>query len=443
MPGRQLDVGDLINRQRFSAPQWRILILCFLIVLCDGFDTAAIGYIAPAVIRDWGVARSQLGPVMSAALWGLAAGAMLAGPLADRVGRKRVLMGAVLLFGAMSLAASRAPDLSALAWLRFATGLGLGAAMANAVTLMSEYSPEPRRAFIVSAMFCGFPLGAACGGLLASWLVPHAGWRSVLLVGGVAPLLLLPAMWLLLPESLRFLLLREGGEAAARRILLRLLPGVSLRDGDSLVLREGDKSRGLRLVWSASYRTGTLLLAAAYFMGLLIFYLLTSWLPILISDSGMDLSRAALLTALFPFGGLLGSTLTGWLMDRYDGHRVLAAAYLLTGLLVFAIGQSLASHGWLALAICLAGIAMNGAQASMPSLAAGYYPTAGRASGVAWMMGIGRFGGIAGAMLGAVLLKQQLSLPWFFALLSLPALLAAAALLLKRRAVAQPGRAWA
>ncbi|WP_031296235.1 MFS transporter, partial [Pseudogulbenkiania ferrooxidans] len=177
MSARQLDVGELINRERFSARQWRILILCFLIVLCDGFDTAAIGYIAPAVIRDWGVARTQLGPVMSAALWGLAAGALLAGPLADRIGRKRVLLGAVSLFGAMSVAAAGAADLSALAWLRFATGLGLGAAMANAVTLMSEYSPEPRRAFIVSAMFCGFPLGAACGGLLASWLVPHSGWR--------------------------------------------------------------------------------------------------------------------------------------------------------------------------------------------------------------------------------------------------------------------------
>ncbi|MFB9156219.1 MFS transporter [Chromobacterium violaceum] len=442
MSARQLDVGDLINRQRFSARQWRILMLCFLIVLCDGFDTAAIGYIAPAVIRDWGVARTQLGPVMSAALWGLAAGALLAGPLADRIGRKRVLLGAVLLFGAMSVATSAAADLAALAWLRFATGLGLGAAMANAVTLMSEYSPEPRRAFIVSAMFCGFPLGAACGGLLASWLVPHAGWRSVLLLGGVAPLLLLPAMWLLLPESLRFLLLR-GGEGEARRILKRLLPGARLGDGDRLVLREADRTPGLRLVWSADYRTGTLLLAAAYFMGLLIFYLLTSWLPILISDSGMDLRQAALLTALFPFGGLLGSTLTGWLMDRYDAHRVLALAYLLTGALVFCIGQALDNHGLLALTICLAGIAMNGAQASMPSLAAAYYPTAGRASGVAWMMGIGRFGGIAGALLGATLLKLHLSLPLFFALLSLPALLAAAALLFKRRAAALGRRAWA
>ncbi|MCD4499283.1 MFS transporter [Chromobacterium vaccinii] len=442
MSARQLDVGELINRERFSAQQWRILILCFLIVLCDGFDTAAIGYIAPAVIRDWGVARTQLGPVMSAALWGLAAGALLAGPLADRIGRKRVLLGAVSLFGAMSVAAAGAADLSALAWLRFATGLGLGAAMANAVTLMSEYSPEPRRAFIVSAMFCGFPLGAACGGLLASWLVPYAGWRSVLLLGGVAPLLLLPAMWLLLPESLRFLLLR-GGDGEARRILKQLLPGVRLGDGDRLVLREEDRTPGLRLVWSSDYRTGTLLLAAAYFMGLLIFYLLTSWLPILISDSGMDLRQAALLTALFPFGGLLGSTLTGWLMDRCDAHRVLALAYLLTGALVFCIGQALDNHGLLALTICLAGIAMNGAQASMPSLAAAYYPTAGRASGVAWMMGIGRFGGIAGALLGATLLKLHLSLPLFFALLSLPALLAAGALLLKRRAVAVGRRAWA
>ena len=165
--------------------------LCFLIVLLDGFDTAAIGYIAPSLIAEWGVAKGDLAPVLSAALFGLAGGAMCSGPLADKFGRKAVLVGSVLVFAVACLASGYTHDLTNMTAWRFVTGLGLGAAMPNAVTLMSEYCPESRRATITNAMFCGFPLGAAFGGFLAAWMIPHFGWRSVLYLGGIAPLLLL------------------------------------------------------------------------------------------------------------------------------------------------------------------------------------------------------------------------------------------------------------
>ena len=174
--GRAVDVQRLIDDHPLSGWQWVVFALCFFIVLLDGFDTAAIGYIAPSLIKDWGVSKPALAPVLSAALFGLAAGALASGPIADRLGRRRVLTATVLLFGVATLASAFATNLTELTVLRFITGLGLGAAMPSAVTLMSEYSPTSRRATLTNLMFCGFPLGAAFGGFLAAWMIPQWGW---------------------------------------------------------------------------------------------------------------------------------------------------------------------------------------------------------------------------------------------------------------------------
>ncbi|MGI4985307.1 MAG: MFS transporter, partial [Janthinobacterium lividum] len=175
-----VNVQTFINEQRFSGFQWLIFAMCFVIVLLDGFDTAAIGFIAPSLITQWHVERSALAPVMSAALFGLASGAIVAGPLSDRFGRRALLIGSVLLFGAACLGSAFSANLSQLTTLRFITGVGLGAAMPNAVTMMGEFAPDRRRATLLNLMFCGFPLGAAVGGFLAAWMIPHVGWRSVL-----------------------------------------------------------------------------------------------------------------------------------------------------------------------------------------------------------------------------------------------------------------------
>jgi len=160
---RPTDVQEFLNAHRFSGFQWLIFALCFCIVLLDGFDTAAIGYIAPSLVSEWGLPKPALAPVLSAALFGLAGGALCAGPLSDRFGRKPILITSVLLFGIACLGSSQSGDLTSLTVFRFITGLGLGAAMPNAVTLMSEFCPDGKRATLTNAMFCGFPLGAAFG----------------------------------------------------------------------------------------------------------------------------------------------------------------------------------------------------------------------------------------------------------------------------------------
>src|SRR5476651_586409 len=188
--GTNLDVQSFIKAQPLSRYQWRVVILCFLIVFLDGLDTAAMGFIAPALSQEWGIDRASLGPVMSAALVGMIFGALGSGPLADRFGRKQVLVLATVMFGTFSVAAALSTSLNQLMAWRLLAGLGLGAAMPNATTLLSEYTPQRLRSLLVTSMFCGFNLGMASGGLFSAWLIPAYGWHSLLLVGGLLPLAL-------------------------------------------------------------------------------------------------------------------------------------------------------------------------------------------------------------------------------------------------------------
>lgn len=425
------DIQAFINENPFTKYQWMILVLCFITVAMDGFDTAIIGFIASDLVQEWGVQKSALGPVMSAALVGLAVGALTAGPMADRIGRKKVLILSIVVFGGFSLMTAAATSLNQLTLLRFLTGLGLGAAMPNAATLMSEYAPERRRSLLVNLMFVGFPIGSSLGGFISAWLIPQYGWQSVLILGGVMPLVLAVVLIFLLPESARYLVAKNKSQQQVATILRRIAP---IAADTRFVLHEmggvQDKS-ALGVIFSPRYALGTVMLCLTYFMGLLIFYLLTSWLPLLIRETGASMSQASIITALFPLGGGIGVLILGALMDKFNPNKVVAVGWLLTGVFVCLVGFSTSSLVLMGVMVFIAGSIMNGAQSSMPALAAGFYPTQGRATGVAWMLGIGRFGGILGAFSGVFLMQAQLSFETIFMLLAIPALLSATALMVK------------
>jgi len=431
-PTPRVDVQAFLNKHPFSGFQWVIFALCFIVVLADGFDTAAIGFIAPSLIGEWGVERPALGPVLSAALFGLAFGALCSGPLADHFGRKTMLSASVLLFGVACTASSFSANLSQLTVLRFVTGIGLGAAMPNAVTLMSEYCPDRRRATLTNLMFCGFPLGAAFGGFLAAWMIPLWGWRSVLELGGAVPLVLAVVMFAYLPESVRYMVAEGYPTERIRNALNRI--SSSAAQATSFFITEkapfNQAQSAIGVVLSRSYVVGSVTLWLAYFMGLVIFYALINWMPILFKDAGMTPRTATLISALFPLGGV-GAVLFGFLMDRFNANRIIAAGYALTAACVYAIGQAIGDVGWLMAAVFVGGTLMNTAQSSMPALAAAFYPTHGRATGVSWMLGFGRFGGIAGSFLVAELTRRQLGLSEIFAIVAAAGVVAAVALMVK------------
>ncbi|MET3675489.1 MULTISPECIES: MFS transporter [unclassified Pseudomonas] len=431
--GKSLDVQSFINQQPLSRYQWRVVLLCFLIVFLDGLDTAAMGFIAPALSQEWGIDRASLGPVMSAALIGMVFGALGSGPLADRFGRKGVLVGAVLVFGGFSLASAYATNVDQLLVLRFLTGLGLGAGMPNATTLLSEYTPERLKSLLVTSMFCGFNLGMAGGGFISAKMIPAYGWHSLLVIGGVLPLLLALVLMVWLPESARFLVVRNRGTDKVRQTLSPIAPLVVAEAGSfSVPEQKAVAARNVfALIFSGTYGMGTMLLWLTYFMGLVIVYLLTSWLPTLMRDSGASMEQAAFIGALFQFGGVLSAVGVGWAMDRFNPHKVIGIFYLLAGVFAYAVGQSLVNITVLATLVLVAGMCVNGAQSAMPSLAARFYPTQGRATGVSWMLGIGRFGAILGAWSGATLLGLGWNFEQVLTALLVPAGLATVGVIVK------------
>ncbi|MFM0057629.1 MFS transporter [Paraburkholderia phytofirmans] len=425
-----LDVERFIDDRRFSPYQWLILFFCFLIVALDGFDTSAIGFVAPAIAKEWGVTKIALGPVLSAALVGLAVGALLAGPIADRIGRRKVLIGSVCFFGVWTIACVFASGVWQLSVFRFLTGIGLGAALPNATTLLSEYVPARSRSLLLNVMFCGFTLGASAGGVVAAALIPEFGWRAIFVAGGIAPVVLACAL-VALPESVRFMVIKGWPAEQIRRVLQRIASGEPMTVSKfSVSDRVSEKEKApLALILSARYRFGTSMLWVAYFMGLLVYYMLTSWMPTMIHDAGFTLRQASLVSALFPAGGVIGALGCGWLMDRFNPWRVVALAYLLLGGAVCAMGQGTANVQSLGIATFVAGVCMTGAQMSMLALAALFYPTHGRASGVAWMLGIGRLGGILGALGGGALSAAGYSMIAILTSMAAPACVAAMALL--------------
>ena len=340
---RTINVQGFLNENRFSPYQWMIFIICLLIAFFDGMDTAAIGYIAPSLLDDWGMEKKDLAPVLSAALFGLAIGAVASGPIADKMGRKIVLTLSVLLFSAMCAASSFAQDLTQMTILRFITGLGLGAAMPNAVTLLAEYSPEHKRSLIVNTMYCGFPVGAAAGGFFASWMIPEYGWRTTLLWCGLLPLVLGFIMIFLLPQSATYLVAKNKPAEQVRKILRRINPRADL-DHATFVLTENravPKSENpMAMVLGSHFRAGSILLWISYFCGLIIFYAMINWMPVLFREANMPPELGPRISGLFALGGL-GAIASGWLMDRFNGNKLIALLSFLTALSVACIGWSL------------------------------------------------------------------------------------------------------
>jgi MFS transporter, AAHS family, 4-hydroxybenzoate transporter len=426
---QSIDVQRFIDARGLSRVQVLLLVLCFLVVAVDGFDTIAIGFIAPAIRAEWGATPAQLAPLFGAGHFGLVIGSFVFGPLADRLGRRAILALTVLFFGAASLASAFAPSLEMLILLRFVTGLGLGGALPNAITLVSEYSPEGRRSSLVMLMFSGFALGAALSGVAAAHLVAAYGWRSVLVLGGTVPLVLAPALWTILPESVRFLVARGDRGDRVAATLRRFAPDAVIPAGARFVGAGKPEKLPVGELFRRDLRMETLILWLTFFMSLLFVYLLGNWLPTLLHSTGFSLRTASLVTALFYAAGLLGGVTLGRIMDKFDPHRVLGVTYALAGAFIIALGNVTAVPWLVALAMFGAGFCIGGGQIGIHAVAAAYYPTTSRATGVGWASGVGRLGSVLGSMLGGVLLSPGRPLSTVFAIVAVPALVAGASML--------------
>ena len=429
MPASGLDIRTFIDERPVGRYQVLVAGMCALIVFVDGFDAQAMGFVAPALSAALEIPRAVLGSVISSGLVGMMVGALVSGPLADRIGRKPVLVASVLVFGLGSLLTATAESVNALMTFRLLTGLGMGGAMPNAIALTSEYMPRRRRAGAVTMMICGFSLGAAVGGLVAAAIIPRFGWEAVFVVGGVAPIAIAAAAFLLLPDSIRFLMVKGGEERRVRRYLARLAPETTIPPELSPGVDEHRSSGGflVKQLFTEGRTVATVLIWTVYFMNLLNLFFLNSWLPTIISDAGIPIGTAIRLTSLFQIGGIAGALILGRILDRYFSFGVLAACYLWAAVCISLIGAAGASVTLLAVTITCAGVGIIGGQNASHALSSEFYPTRMRSTGVGWALGIGRIGSIVGPVVGGQLLAQGTAMRQVFWAATVPAIIAAAA----------------
>jgi AAHS family 4-hydroxybenzoate transporter-like MFS transporter len=422
----KVDISELVDNSRLGSFQIGIFILCGLCLIMDGFDVQAMGYVAPALIRDWHIPAASMGPVFSAAPLGVLIGSLLFSMLADKIGRRPVLIGAAVFFSALTLLTARTTSVTEMFFVRLFAGMGMGAIMPNAVALCGEYSPRASRVAVMMNVANGFTIGAAFGGFVAAKLIPSFGWPSVFYFGGAVPLLISVLMLLMLPESLPFLVLQGGKDHQIQKWVTRIEPSAPVAPDFEYVVHERRKT-GVPIVtlFAEGRALGTLLLWTANFMNLLNLYFLSSWLPIVASQGGYSTSGAVLVGTTFQVGGAIGAMVLGWFIARMGFTPVLAACFTVGCLAIASIGQPALAPALLFAIVFIAGFGVPGGQAGVNALVATYYPTRLRSTGVGSALGVGRMGAIVGPGLGGYFMSLRWSTHQLFLAAAIPALISA------------------
>ncbi len=380
------------------APPRGVGVKAFAIVMVDGYDTLMIAFVAPLLARQWGMSPVDLGKLFAIGYLGAVIGSMAMGPLADRIGRKPMLVGAMLLAGIATMACAQAGSLHTLMALRFVAGLGLGGALPAAIALTAEHARSGRRGGTVTLMYLGYPLGAVLGGAVTAALL-HLGAAAIFMGAGVMGLL-----------------------AAS---IAGTLPA------------ETRTERGPRRLFTEQFAEGRLLPALLLWLGLfctlLLTYFLLSWTPQLIVASGGSPRLAALGPVLLNLGGIVGALLAAPVIDRIGPYRPNALLALAGGVLVALLGQGFASLPLTLAGLFLTGVGVLGAQLSFPAMAVDLFPARVRSAGAGSTAGFGRLGSIAGPLIGGVLIGAGLGTPRLFAIAAVPALVAALSLAMAGR----------
>ena len=430
---RTIDIGTAIEARAGGGFSSLILVLCCAAMAIEGFDAQVVAYAAPAIIRDWHVDKSFFTPVFSAALFGYMIGATFLSGVSDRIGRQRTLVFGNILFGVLTVASAFATTIPALLVLRFIAGLGLGCSIPSVMALGVEYAPQDRRSFRVSVLFVGYTLGAALGGFVTAALMTRFGWQSAFYFGGFGSLAIALIAYVFMPESVRFLSIRNPNDARIASIMKKLRPDLEIGPATRFAAMEEDAQPGLpvRQLFTEKRALLTSLLWLSFILSLTGHHFLTSWLPTVLDSNGVPLGHAVAAGALIQFGGAAGSLAVGRLLDRV-GIVAIALAFLLAIPFVVLIGARSMPEYQLMAVIFLAGLFLLGGQVGLNALAGTIYPTFIRSTGAGWALGVGRVGSILGPALGGVLIALKLSMPVLFLCAAIPVACCAAAVLVLR-----------
>ncbi|HTV80639.1 MAG TPA: MFS transporter [Steroidobacteraceae bacterium] len=428
--GQTIRIDDLVDGQKIRGFNLNLLFWSFLAMFADGYDISVMPFAMPTLSKLWHVDAGMQGYALTASLIGVLAGSPLLGWVGDRRGRKTAILSGSIIYGATTLAVIWLHGYWVTLALRFCTGIGLGGLMPNTIALNSELSPTRLRATLVVLMFTGITLGSSAPGFISAWVLPTFGWQVLFLVGGAVPLLVALCLTFALPESVKFLGAHPERRGDLLRVARRMRPDLSLAEDTQLVssvrLEPGDDDAGLGGIFDRGFVLITPLLWVCFATTLMANYFLNSWMPLLFNDAGLTPPKAALASSLYHIGGTVGGLLISVLLDRF-GFVVIAALFVCAAPAIAAIGGSTMSYSALAPLATLSGLCVLGAQFGNNAAAGLLYPTEFRSKGVGWALGVGRFGAIAGPLLGGHLIKLHLPLRQLFLAAAVPMLIGAVA----------------
>jgi AAHS family 4-hydroxybenzoate transporter-like MFS transporter len=434
-----INIADAVDDSRIGPFHIGMFVLCAACLIMDGFDVQVMGFVGPEIIRELSLTPQQYGWVTMAGLIGILVGAFLFSVMGDRIGRRPILIAATACFSALTLATGFISSLGELLVLRFIAGIGLGGIMPNLVALVGEYSPRRSRVLIVMLIQNGFNIGAMMVGFVALWLIPEYGWRSVFVFGGVVPLVIGGLMLLFLPESLQFLAIRKKNPDALVKWLRRMDPSLPATTATEYIVPE-KPAQGVPVteLFQSGRATGTSLLWVINFMNLVVLYFLAQWLPTVFANAGMSQTNRIWVGTTLQAGGVVGTLLLGWLISRFGYVRVLTVSFGIGCVAVALIGQ-MSDLAMLFGVVFLAGLTIVGGQGGLNALAAAFYPTDLRSTGIGSALGVGRFGAIVGQPIAGALVGRGWQPAQLLLVAALPALVTSAALFTLRNYVKKQG----
>ena len=403
-----------------------VLIICALILLFDGYASTVIFFLIPHFMREWRLTPLQAGSAQSATFAGMLVGSLLFGMLGDVIGRKKGLLIAVLTFSLGTGFTYWVPNISSLCALRFFAGLGMGGVAPLIIALMSEFSPAKVRAKALSVTSIGFNLGPIIGSILAMVVISRYTWRALFLVEFLA-LLLVPAIVLYLPESVRFLTQKGRNEAAIRELRrLERVSGSTPVDWTpaSLVVPVSAKI-GIGKIFRSNLGVMTVLLWGAYFFTMLAFFGVQTWLPSLLMKTGHSMVKSYSFSLVMPVGGMIGFLFTGAIMDRFGRKKTLFPAMALAGVLTWLFGIYTSDAGLYVIGFFIGLVAGGCAMIGLNVVAGEIYPTRFRSTGVGWALTIAKLGSMFGPLLGGALQMAGLDFGKFFIVFAVPFIISA------------------
>jgi MFS transporter, AAHS family, 4-hydroxybenzoate transporter len=410
---KTVDVGEVIDSANYFWVPFGITVMMVIIMLTDGFGLFTTGYIGPHIVKDWGIGRDQLSWIGYTQMGGMAIGSVMLGWVSDHIGRKKAYFSCLALLFAGSLLCYSAANITQLAGFRFVTGLGLGGITPLATTLISEWTPKRVRSLIVACVVVSVPLGGSLAGVLAAWLIPAYGWRSMFLAGAVMPLVLLILFWLLLPESPKYLALRPALHQQLAKALNRLVGAQRFTGTENFIVVEHAKtsSSWLSTIWNSNYWRSTLFIWIAFTFNTLVLYIFTNTLPVLFDWASQSAAVASQSLSLFSGGGVLGSIGGAYLMGLWGSRGVGTAAAFIGAVATATIGVLLVQGGHSQLALLgscfLGGAVVNGMQSYLYAVCAHSYPTEIRGAAIGVAQAFSRFGGLLSATVPQVYFKMH------------------------------------